>query len=575
YKREGKYEDISWNRMNEMIRGLGSFLISQGIQPGDKVGLFSPNRYEWWVSDQAILSIGAVNVPIYATNSADEAKYVLDHSESKACLVGNPEHLEKVLQVRDSLPNLKFIVVFDSINEEISNVFTYEQALEQGKTQNNTTEFEARLSSIKPSDLATLIYTSGTTGPPKGVMLSHNNFLSNVNQVINEIKDYFSDDDVFLSFCPLSHSLERTAGYYIPMSLGAKVAFAESFQTVPDNLKEVRPSIIISVPRLYEKIHAGILAKVAGAPFLKKLLFNWSVSVAAENLPYVCNNKPRGGIFSLQYAIADTLIFSKLKEALGMDKMKFAISGGGPLSKSDAEFFLGMGIKVLEGFGLTETTPVTNANRPWLIKPGTVGAAVKDTTIKISDIGEVLIKGPQVMMGYYRNEDATKEVFTEDGFFKTGDLGSIDEDGYLIITGRIKEIIITAGGKNISPQNIENAIKTSKYVEQIAIIGDRRKFLSALIVPAFPELKAWAEQQGIVYKDLEELTQNEKVIKLYASEIDENTKQFSRVEGIKKFKLLSNEWQQQTGELTPTLKLKRRIVEQKYAKEIESMYAEK
>jgi long-chain acyl-CoA synthetase len=572
YKKDGKYVDISWNQMNDMVRSLSSFLIGKGIKRKDNIAIFSPNRYEWWVTDLAILSIGSPDVPIYATNSAEEAYYVLNHSESKGCFVGTREHLEKVLQVKDRLPDLQFIVVFDPIKPEAPDVLTLSEALEQGRKQDTEEEFLSRLRSIKPSDLATIIYTSGTTGPPKGVMLSHNNFMSNVNQVVAEFSGLVTEQDVLLSFLPLSHVLERTGGYYLPLSFGSKVAFAEDFSKIQENLVEIKPTIIVSVPRLYEKIHAGILAKVAVAPPTKKALFNWAVNIAAQNLPYQCKQTPRKGLFALKYGIANHLVYSKLKAALGMERLKFAVSGGGPLSVSDAEFFLGMGITVLEGFGLTETTPITTVNRPWLIKPGSVGPVVKDTIIKIGDNGELLVKGPQVMLGYYKNEDATKEVFTKDGFFRTGDIGAFDEDGYLSITGRIKEIIITAGGKNISPQNIESGLKESRFIEQVATIGDRRKYLSALIVPAFDELTKWAEEQGIQFNGKEDLVQNNRIIELFQKEIEEHTKQLARVEQIRKFKLLSAEWTQETGELTPTLKVKRRVIGTKYAQEIESMY---
>ncbi|MCK9264818.1 MAG: AMP-binding protein, partial [Deltaproteobacteria bacterium] len=300
--------------------------------------------------------------------------------------------------------------------------------------------------------------------------------------------------------------------------------------------------------------------------------FNWAMSLARKNLPYICHDRPRKGLFAIQYAVADKIIFSKLKAALGMDRLRFALSGGGPLSVSDAEFFLGMGIKVCEGFGLTETAPVTHGNRPDHIKPGTVGPALKDTLVKIGEGGEVLIKGPQVMMGYYKNEEATKEVMTEDGYFRTGDIGEIDSDGYLKITGRIKDIIVTSGGKNISPQNIENSLKTSAFIEQVAVIGDNRKYLSALIVPAFDELESWAKNNGVPYGSRRELLEHPEVNKLYESEIKEYTQYFARVEQIRKFRLLDTEWSQQTDELTPTLKVKRRVISVKYAREIETMY---
>ena len=569
---QGVYTDISWRQMNEMVRKVGYYLLSKGIKPGDKVALFSPNRYEWWVVDLAILSIGAANVPIYATNSAHEARYIIINSDAVMCFVGEREHLEKVLQVRGDIPNLREVVIFDDLESPAEGVLNLKKVMEAGGGYDGKAEFDARIRDIKPSDLATIIYTSGTTGDPKGVMLSHSNIISNVNQLYSVDPELFKEEHTLLSFLPLSHSFERTVGYYSALNAGKKVCFAEDFSKILQNMQEVRPTLIVSVPRLYEKIHAGILAKVSQAPPVKKALFNWAMSLARKNLPYICNDRPRKGLFAIQYALADKIIFSKLKAALGMDRLRFALSGGGPLSVSDAEFFLGMGIKVCEGFGLTETSPVTHGNKPDHIKPGTVGPALKDTLVKIGEGGEVLIKGPQVMMGYYKNEEATKEVFTEDGYFRTGDIGEIDSEGYLKITGRIKDIIVTSGGKNISPQNIENSLKTSPFIEQVAVIGDNRKYLSALIVPAFEELESWAKNNGISYNSRKELLEHPEVKKLFESEIKEYTQYFARVEQIRKFTLLDTEWSQQTDELTPTLKVKRRVISAKYAREIESMY---
>jgi long-chain acyl-CoA synthetase len=568
----GAWDEISWNRLNEMVRNLGMFLVERGIQPGDKVALFSPNRHEWWVADLAIISVGAVNVPIYATNSIEESRYIIDNSDAKKCFAGTKEHMDKIVKAREKLPNLDEIIIFDDLDNPPAGVITLKQALDEGRAAADKDEFDKRLAPINIEDVATIIYTSGTTGNPKGVMLTHKNFVSNVNQAHAIDPDFLSGDHTFLSFLPLAHSLERTCGYYIPIFLGHKVAFAESTEKLLANFGEIRPTFLVSVPRIYEKIHSGIVAKVATAPPVKKALFGWAMSVAKENLPYVCNNRERSGLFALKYNLADKIIFSKLRATLGMDKLVAAISGGGPLSVSDAEFFLGMGITVLEGFGLTETTPITNANRPKHIKPGTVGPAVKDTSIKIGEYGEVLVKGPQVMKGYYRNEAATKEAFTEDGYFRTGDIGEIDGDGYLKITGRIKDIIVTSGGKNISPQNIENALLTSAFIEQAAVIGDNRKYLSALIVPAFATLESWAKEKNIPFSNRQDLIKNPEINKLYEREIEAQLKDYGRVEQIRKFALLESEWSQDSGEMTPTMKLKRKVIRQKYEKEIESLY---
>jgi long-chain acyl-CoA synthetase len=570
--KQGQWQDISWNQMNEMVRNLGVFLINRGVAPGDKVALFSPNRYEWWIADLAIISIGAVNVPIYATNSAEECRYIIENSDSKKCFVGTKEHMDKILAVKDKLPNLGEIIIMDDIEPPPPGVILLKDALAEGSAAPNKDEFDKRLKPINIEDTATIIYTSGTTGPPKGVMLTHKNFVSNVKQVHAIDPDFLSGEHIFLSFLPLAHSLERTVGYYCPLFLGHTVAFAESIDKLLQNFQEIRPTFLISVPRIYEKVHAGVLAKVASSPPLKKAIFQWAMGVARQNLPYVCQNKKRTGLFALKYALADKLVFSKLKATLGLDRLHAAISGGGPLSVADAEFFLGMDIKVLEGFGLTETTPVTHGNRPTLIKPGTVGPPVKDTIVKISEDGEILIKGPQVMKGYYKNEAATKEVFTEDGFFRTGDLGEIDRDGYLKITGRKKDIIVTSGGKNISPQNIENSLMLSPFIEQVAVIGDNRKYLSALIVPSFATLENWAKERNIAFSSRQDLISHPEVQKLFEREIAEQMKDYARVEQIRKFTLLDKEWSQATGELTPTMKVKRKVINQKYAKEIESMY---
>jgi long-chain acyl-CoA synthetase len=571
--KDGRYHDISWNDMNTMVKNLGLFLISKGIKIGDKVALFSPNRYEWWVADLAILSIGGVNVPIYATDSAAEARYIISNSDSRLCFVASQEHLDKVLEVRDQLKNLEEIVIFDHLEDKVPGVTIVIEAIDEGKRYKEQGEFDRRLNAIRPSDLATIIYTSGTTGNPKGVMLTHDNLAQNVHQCYSVAPEIFDEEQIFLSFLPLAHCFERTGGYYLPLWTGNKVVFAQSFDTLQENLQEVRPTFLMSVPRLYEKIHAGVLAKVAQAPPVKKTLFTWAMGIAQKNLPYICDNKQRKGFFAFQYILADRLIFSKLKKALGMDRLKYAISGAAPLSVADAEFFLGIGIKIIEAYGLTETTPAATVNKPESIKIGSVGLPVVDTLVKIGEGGEVLIKGPQVMKGYYKNEKATREVFTADGFFRTGDIGEIDEKGYLRITGRIKELIITAGGKNISPQNIENSLKNSAFIEQVAVLGDNRKYLSALIVPAFEELENWAKENNILFSNRTALVSNNDVVQLYEHEIDLHTKDFAQVEHIRKFTLMDHEWSQQSDELTPTLKVKRRVINSKYADTIERMYS--
>jgi len=564
--------DVSWNQMNEMIHNLAYYMMEKGIQHGDKVAVFSPNRYEWWVADMAILSIGAVNVPIYATNTPEEVRYILDNSDSRICFAGTKVHMEKVVAVRDKLPKLMEIVIFDDLDKKIEGVSTIKEAFQFGKDHADEALFNRRLTAIKPDDLCTFIYTSGTTGDPKGVMLSHNNIVTNVHQFNAYFPEMVSRHHKAPSFLPLSHAVERTAVYYCQVFCANKIHFVKSIETLLQDLQHIHPSIMASVPRVLEKMYEGITAKVALAPPVKQKLFAWALSVGRKNVPYVCQGKTRTGFFALEYKLADKLIFSKLKALLGLDQLYFIGLGGAPMPRKILEFFLGMGIPCCDAYGLSETSPMVTCNYINHIKPGTIGVPVINTEVKISDEGEILIKGPQVMVGYYKNEKATKEAFTPDGFLKTGDIGEFDAEGNLSITGRIKDIIITSGGKNISPQNIENSLMFSAYINQIAVIGDGRKHLSALIVPAFEVLEPWAKENGIKAASRSDLVKNEKVNALFEAQIKEYTKEYGQAEQIKKFSILDKEWLQDTGELTPTLKLKRRVIIKKFSDVIDKMY---
>jgi long-chain acyl-CoA synthetase len=555
-----------------MIHNLAYYLMAKGIQHGDKIAVFSPNRYEWWVSDMAILSIGAVNIPIYATNTAEEVRYILDNSDSRICFVGTQAHMEKVIAVRDKLPKLMEIILFNDPDKPVEGVTAIKEAFRQGKDQADEALFNKRLTAIKPEDLCTFIYTSGTTGDPKGVMLSHHNIVSNVHQFNAYFPEMINRFHKAPSFLPLSHAVERTAVYYCQVFCANKIHFVKDITTLLEDLQAIRPSIMASVPRVLEKMYEAITAKVALAPPMKQKLFAWALSVGRKNVPYVCKGKPRTGLFALEYKIADRLIFSKLKTLLGLDQIYFIGLGGAPMPRKVLEFFIGMDIPCCDAYGLSETSPIVSCNYVGHIQPGTIGVPVINTEVKISKEGEILIKGPQVMVGYYKNETATKEAFTPDGFLKSGDLGEFDAEGNLKITGRTKDLIITSGGKNISPQNIENSLMFSGYINQVAVIGDGRKYVSALIVPAFEVLEPWAKGKGISFADRAELVKNEKVKALFGDQIKEYTKDYGQVEQIKRFTLLEKEWLQETGELTPTLKVKRRVIVEKYSDQIEKMY---
>jgi len=567
YKHEGRYKSFSRREMKEKVESLAKYLISKGINKGDRISVFSFNRYEWWVADLAALSIGAVHVPIYPTNSAEEALYAIKHSSVKMCFVGSSDQYEKIVSIKKKAPSLKEIISFD----EIKKCPSFELVLSKGMKLKKDAELLKRRSAIKDKDLCSIIYTSGTTGNPKGVMLSYENFYSDLTQVAAVFEKEISENEIFMSFLPLSHALERTAAFYTPIFYGCIVAFSSDIRNVIADTKLVFPDVLNSVPRLYEKIHSGILEQIRGYGIIKRSVVAVCLKAGSLRIPSICEGVPLSGVKKMLVKVADKIVLSRIKNELGFSKVKIAISGGAALSVNDMNFFLSLGINLYEGYGLTECAPILTVNKPGKIKRGTAGCAMSETEIAISDEGEILAKGDQIMMGYYKNPKATKEVFDKNGFFKTGDLGYLDKDGYLKITGRIKDIIVTAGGKNVSPQNIEAAARKSKYVEQLAVIGDKRKFLSAIIVVNPAEIKKLASAMDI-RKDLNAALADESINKAVLEDIEKMLKSFSRVEQIRRIALIADEWSQATGELTGTLKIKRKAVEEKYSSLIDSMY---
>jgi long-chain acyl-CoA synthetase len=572
YRKDEVLTSVSWDSLKDRILDCASYLVSIGVKKGDRVAVFSSNCWEWWVADLAILSVGGVSVPVYATNSAEETRYVIEHSGSKVCFVGDDEQQEKIFSVKRKLPTLKKNIILHGAEKKGSVLF--KKALILGNKSKKIREVEKRIKAIKGPDCASIVYTSGTTGNPKGVVITHDNFISNVIQLTDVFGDYLGVDDCFLSFLPLSHALERTASFYTAIYLNCQVAFAENFKTISRDLLEVQPTVIVSVPRLFEKIHSGVLATIATMNPVKRAVLKWALRAGRENIPNICANRAPQGWLAKKLSFAEKKVFSVLRKEIGFSRNRVVFTGGGPLSHSDCEFFLSIGINVYEGYGLTEASPATNVNRVGKIKIGTVGPALLKTELKLSDEGEVLIKGPQVMKGYYREARATREAFDKKGFLKTGDIGLLDEDGYLSITGRIKDIIVTAGGKNISPQNIESKMMKSKYVENVAIVGDRRKYLSALIIPNFTELGRWAKSRGLDSADKDSLISNKEVNAFFEKELEDQLKHVARVEQIRRFTLINDAWGIESGELTPTLKVKRRVIEKKYADVINAMYSE-
>ena len=571
-KVEGEFKGFSYAEFGERVKNLALGLASLGITHSDRVALMSENRPEWAISDFGILSLGATNVPIYPTITPQQIEYILKDSGTRMIIVSTPELLEKILEIFDNLPALQKVICMDRPEVEKDFILMFDQLYEMGKTfeKDHPDHFENAIKTVMPDDLCGIIYTSGTTGAPKGVMLTHNNLLSNVMAAKQVIR--VDETDTLLSFLPLCHSFERMAGHFLAISAGATVAYAESTETVADNLGEVKPTLMTSVPRLFEKIYGRVIENAnAGSP-LKKKIFWWAVNTGEKYVEAKFAGKIPGSL-NFKYNLATKLVFSKLHQRVG-GNLRFFVSGGAPLPKEIAEFFYKAGILILEGYGLTETSPVITVNREEKFKFGSVGPAVPGVEIKIADDGEVLTRGPHVMKGYYKNPEATTETIDEDGWLHTGDIGILDEEGLLYITDRKKNIIVTSGGKNVTPATIENLLVTSPFIEQTMVIGDKRNFLTALIVPNFEALKKYADENGISYSDVKELLTNEKIYQTVDADVQNLTKDLARFEQIKKFTLMPKEFTIEDGELTPTLKVKRKVVAEKYADIIDKMYIE-
>lgn len=565
--------DISWNQVHADVEALASFLIAAGFEKGDIAAIYSANRPEWVVADFATFFCAGVDAAIYPTNSASEAAYILDDTKSAVCFCEGKFQVDNVLSERKNLPNLKKIIVFDDIDCNDDMVIRYSDAIQEGKKNLQKSEIEARIATVKPEDLLTLIYSSGTTGQPKGVMQSHSNVMY-VSMTFAKTQ-CITPDDMLISILPLAHSVERSLSYYAFILAGGVMSFSRGQEYFAEDLVELRPTLSAFVPRIFEKIYNGIFAKVSTAPPGKQKLFAKAVAVAKEAAPYFMADEKLSLLLMFKYKIFDMLVYSKLKKAIGFDRYISIGSAGAPLLPEIHDFFWGLKVEIRKGYGLTETSPVL-ALDPHLsvnkVKSDLWMAPFPSVELKIAEDGEVLAKSPGVMMGYYNKPEQTSEMFTADGWFKTGDIGVIDDEGYLKITDRKKDIIVTSGGKNVAPQVLENAFAISPFIEQIAVVGDGRQYISALIVPAFDVLQEWAGKEGIDTKGGEDLVANEKVLKKYQDIVDEINQQFGRVEQIKKFRLMPKEFSQENGELTPTLKLKRKVLLRNYSDDIEALY---
>jgi long-chain acyl-CoA synthetase len=570
-KSGGSYRPISHSEVSLRVRRAALGLRALGVQRGDRVAILSENRPEWAIADFASITTGLTDVPIYPTLPADQIAYMLKDSGSVAIFVSNKVQAEKIKDIRGVLPALKTVIGFDETPglTDLS-MAELEKRGAAGESDEATARYKSEALNVKPDDIATIIYTSGTTGDPKGVMLSHDNIYSNVAASMKAIP--FGGRDTALSFLPLSHIFERMAGHYLMWATGTSIAYAESIEAVPVNMQEVRPTLVLSVPRLYEKMYARVLETALTGGFLKKKIFFWGRDVADRWATEKLAGKNPGGIIAQQYAIAQKLVFSKLKARTG-GRLRYFVSGGAPLSPEINKFFFAAGLEILEGYGLTETSPVIAVNTPGNFRIGTVGKPIDGVEVKIAADGEILTRGPHVMKGYYNKPDATREAIDQDGWFHTGDIGEL-RDGFLAITDRKKDIIVTAGGKNIAPQPLENKVKTNKYVAQAVMLGDKRKFPSMLIVPNFDNLEKWAKRHNIVWTDRAQLLRMPSIHAKIEQEVNRELIGAAHFEVPKKIGLVEHDFSIERGELTPTQKVKRRAIDKNYKALIDSLYAE-
>ena len=571
YKRDGRWVDTTVPEFRDTVRYLATALRHAGVKPGDRVAILSENRPEWAMSDFAILANQAVTVPVYPTLLGWQIEYILNDAGASVVICSNAEQLQKLDEVRGHCPAVHTIIVCDAPPTLPNGVITFAQAVDSGRRNDNDSErarFDELRRGAKPKDLATLVYTSGTTGNPKGAMLTHGNIGSNVDAALSQLP--IGSGVTTLSILPLSHIFERMIDYAM-FARGATIAYAESVTKVGDDLQEIRPNIFAAVPRLFEKMRARIMDNVATQSAAKQKIFRWALKVGERRLPYRISGKPMPTGLAINSALADALVFKKIKQRLG-GRVEFVLSGGAPLSAELAAFFIGAGIDILEGYGLTETSPIITANLPDKRKLGTVGTLLPGLELKIAPDGEILSRGPHIMKGYWNNPEATAQAIDSEGWFHTGDIGEVDAEGYLKITDRKKDIIINAYGKNIAPQPLEALLKSSPYVGTPVLIGDRRKYLAALIVPNFEKLQRDAAALGVKFDNPEELIADPRVKQIFQDEIDRFNVNLDRQEKIRRFALLPRDFTIEADEITPSLKVKRKNIDTKYKSIIDELY---
>lgn len=575
-KRQGAYAYMTYAELADKVRQMAAALLEFGVQAHDRIAIMSENSPEWVIADLGIMSAGALNVPVYPTLTHEQLAYILKDCGARGIVVSNNTHYQKVARIWQEVPSLEFILYVEDVKEDAAcrvRTLRFDALLAQGAGLAATyqADIEARIAGTRPEDLCSIIYTSGTTGHPKGVMLTHRNFMSNAQECATILVQP-GEEVLELSFLPLSHVFERVAYYALVVVSGGKVAYAESFDTISANLLEVRPTVLVSVPRVYEKIHARVMDQVQAGSALKQKLFAWALEVG-EAYFHAHQAGHVAPLLALQHRLATRLVLGKIQARTG-GRLKVLVSGGAPLMKELARFFACVGMPILEGYGLTESSPVICVGRRGKVRFGTVGQPIPGVEVKIADDGEILARGPNIMKGYYNNPEATAEAISEQGWLHTGDIGELDADGYLRITDRKKEILVMSNGKNVAPQPIESLLKTSSFIEQVVLIGDNRKYISALIVPAFETLRAKAGELGFGQADAPALCADERLHSLIRSEIDRvGQGRLARFEEVKQFRLLPQEFTIENNEITPKLSLRRKVINQRYAELIEAMYA--
>ncbi|HZS62415.1 MAG TPA: long-chain fatty acid--CoA ligase [Gemmatimonadaceae bacterium] len=569
YKRDGAYVPISHKDLERRVRHVALGMAAAGVRPGDRIAILSENRPEWAISDYACLTSGVTDVPLYPSLPADQLPYMLNDAGAVAIFVSTAAQAAKIAEIRSHLPALKTVCAFDGKFPGVDCTFAELEARgASGDSADTTAAYKTKALTVRPEDLATIIYTSGTTGEPKGVMLTHGNIASNVATCRQLLP---MRDETTLSFLPLSHIFGRMADYLM-FGVGAQICYAESIDKLLQNFGEVRPTFVFSVPRIYEKVYAGVMENARKGGALKWQLFQWARGVADRAAGERLAGRQPTGLLALQNAIAQRLVFAKLRARMG-GRMRIFVSGSAPLAADIQRFFYAADLLVLEGYGLTETSPVISVNTPDHMRLGTVGMPISGVEVKIAEDGEILVRGPNVMKGYYNKPDATREAIDAEGFFRTGDIGEL-RDGYLVITDRKKDLIKTAGGKAIAPQPIENLVRQNRYVSQAVMIGDRRKFPSLLIVPNYEQLESWAKFKGITFANHAALIAHPDVKAKMEREVFDGLQGLASFETPKKIALIEHDFTIESGELTPTLKVRRRVIDQKYRSIIDALYDE-